>query len=294
MTAKTSEIYQTILATLDGELTLPDDNLSTAKAKMEALHGHPIAAETDAEWIDYGDIRCALVTANTVSRPDRILVYLRGGAYIAAAGDGFLFYAEMLSRLMDARVLMVDYSLAPQHQFPTQLDECCYAFSGLLESGIEASKTALIGDSCGGGLVLTTLMKLRDKKLPLPACAISLSGWLDLAAKNDNCDPLYRQAYTRKRGLDYAGSESLEHPLISPVYGNFAELPPLLLQAGGIDPTSEYAQRAHSLACEAGVNATLDIAANMVHGFQGLANLEVPESLAAFGRAKLFFDLHCR
>ncbi len=285
-----SDLYNSIVGFLDAQLTLPEDDLATAKTKMEAMHGHPIAPDTEAEWTEFGGVRCAVVTAADVTRRDRTLLYFRGGAFIAADGDGFLFYAEMLSRQLDARVVMVDYSLAPAHPFPTALNQLCDAYQGLLDSGVPAASIAFIGDSCGGGLVLTSLLQLRDRGIELPACGISLCGWFDLAADSDHKDLLYHQGYTHRRGLDYAGDTDLTNPLISPVYAEFHDLPPLLLQAGGVDPTSAQAEIVHRRATQDGVAATLDIAPGMVHGFHGFANLGVPESTEALSRARSFLD----
>lgn len=287
-----SAIYHSIIAALDGQLTLPEDDLDRAREKMEAVHGHPLDADTDAHWTEYGGIRCAVVTASSVTQGDRYLLYFHGGAFIAAGGDGFLFYAEMLSRQLDAVVVMVDYRLAPTHRFPAALNDCCRAYQGLLECGIRAASIAFIGDSCGGGLVLTSLLQLRDNGVELPACGMSLCGWFDLATVNDNSDPLYHQAYAHQRGLDYAGTADLANPLISPVFAQFDHLPPLLLQAGSVDPTSVQATAVYQKARAANATVELDIAADMLHGFHGLANLGVPESVDALHRARAFLNKH--
>lgn len=285
-----SAMYNTVLESLDWQLTLPEDDFDTAKAKMEAVHGHPIDPTTDAKWTEYGEVSCAVVTAEGTGKPDQYLLYFRGGAFIAAAGSGFLFYAEMLSRHFDCSVVMADYRMLPEFSFPAQLDDCCKAYLGMLDTGIPSSSIAFIGDSCGGGLVLTSLLKLRDDKQPMPACGVSLCGWLDLASNTQARDPLYYQAYTHRRGLDYAAGEDLQNPLISPVFGDYQGLPPLLLQAGGVDPCHTGAEVVQQRAKNAGVEVTLEITPEMVHGFHGLANLGVDEAVEALGRASEFVN----
>ena len=103
-------------------------------------------------------------------------------------------------------------------------------------------------------------------------------------------DLLYHQSYSHRRGLDYAGEAALTDPLISPVFADFHDLPPLLLQAGSVDPTSAHATIVHRNALRAGVEVELDIAPEMVHGFHGFANLGIPESMAALARARIFLD----
>ena len=287
-----SEIYNAVLDSLDWQLTLPEDDFETAKAKMEAVHGHPLDPSTSARWVEYGDVPCAVVSAEGISKPEQYLLYFRGGAFIAAGGSGFLFYAEMLSRHFDCTVVMADYRMVPAARFPGPLEDCCKAYQGILSSGIAASSIGFIGDSCGGGLVLTTLLKLRDDNAQMPACGISLCGWFDLATDSEARDPLYYQAYTYQRGLDYAAGEPLSNPLISPVYGNFENLPPLLLQAGSVDPTSAGAEIVYKKAKDAGVNVVLDISPEMIHGFHGLSNLGVTEAQQALSRAASFMHQH--
>lgn len=288
-----SEMYQAVLDSLDWQLTLPEDDFETAKAKMEAVHGHPIDASTDAQWTEYGGIPCAVVSAAGISKPEQYLLYFRGGAFIAAGGSGFLFYAELLSRQFDCTVVMADYRMVPEAKFPGPLEDCCKAYLGMIDNGITASSISFIGDSCGGGLVLTALLKLRDQGKVMPACGVSLCGWFDLASNSEARDPLYYQAYTYQRGLDYAGGEPLTNPLISPIFANFKGLPPLLLQAGSVDPTSEGAKIVWDKAQAVGVEAVLDITPEMIHGFHGLCNLGVDEAQQALSRAAAFMHKYC-
>ncbi len=287
-----SEMYKAVLDSLDWQLTLPEDDFETAKAKMEAVHGHPIDANTTAHWTKYGGVPCAVVSAQGISKPEQYLLYFRGGAFIAAGGSGFVFYAEMLSHQFDCTVVMADYRMVPESKFPGPLEDCCNAYLGMLDSGIAASAISFIGDSCGGGLVLTALLKLRDDGQAMPACGISLCGWFDLATNSEARDPLYYQAYTYKRGLDYADGESLTNPLISPIFASFEGLPPLLLQAGGIDPTSKGAEIVCEKARAVGIDVLLDISPEMVHGFHGLCNLGVDEAQQALSRAADFMNKH--
>lgn len=288
-----SEMYQAVLDSLDWQLTLPEDDFETAKAKMEAVHGHPIDSATKATWTKYGGLPCAVVAAETITKLDQYLLYFRGGAFIAAGGNGFLFYAEMLSRQFDCTVIMADYRMVPESTFPGPLEDCCSAYLGMISNGIPADSIAFIGDSCGGGLVLTSLLKLRNDNQVMPACGISLCGWFDLATDSEARDPLYYQAYAHKRGLDYAAGADLENPLISPVFADYSGLPPLLLQAGGVDPCHRSAAIIQQKACAAGVEVELDITPKMIHGFHGLANLGIDESQDALSRASKFMNKYC-
>lgn len=291
-----SREYEALLKGLRQQpLIDPSDDLAEAKRKLEAVHGHPVADETRVEWTELGGIRCAWIDTPETRDSSRVIFLCHGGAYVAAAGDGYLFYAEMLARPLAGRVLLVDYRLAPEHRHPAALDDCVDAYGGLLETACAPERVAFVGDSCGGALALATLLRARDAGMPMPAAAITLGGWLDLEASEapelDEAerDPFAHPAFTRARGRDYVGPEGdLRDPLVSPVYADLKGLPPLLLQSGQVDLTREDALRLAASAARSGVEVTLEIVPEMIHGFQGLANIGVPESVAALERAGQF------
>lgn len=238
-----------------------------------------------------------MVVAEEAKASERVLVLFHGGGFIAAAGDGYLFYAEMLSKYCNARVLLVDYRLAPEHRFPAALDDCVAAYLQLLASGMPPGRVAFIGDSCGGGLALAALLCLRDQASPLPACAITLGGWLDLEARGEAAlaplgrDPFAHAEFVRARGRDYLGPEGdLRNPLASVIHADPVGLPPLLLQAGQIDLCRDDALGFARSAALAGVDVTVEIHPEMIHGFQGLASAGLPEGISALLRVGGFLE----
>ena len=291
-----SREYEALLAALkDRPLVAPQDTLEQAREKLEAVHGHPVAESTRVEWVSLGGVRCAWVDVPETRDADRTLLLCHGGAYVAACGDGYLFYAEMLSKPCAARVLLVDYRLAPAHRHPAALEDCAAAYRGLLAAGHPPERVGFIGDSCGGTLALTSLLHLRDAGVPLPALAVTLGGWFDLEASGDSArhplgpDPFAHPEFTRARGRDYVGPDGdLRDPRVSPVHADFDGLPPLFLQVGQVDLTRDDAVRVAERAGRAGVEVTLEIVPGMIHGFQGLASAGIPEAVAAIERAADF------
>jgi monoterpene epsilon-lactone hydrolase len=289
-----SREYDALLAALKEPMFPPGDSPEVARDKLNAVHGHPIADDVGVEWTEFGGVRCAWVdTPESRESPeqDRVLVFCHGGGFIAACGDGYLFYAAMLSRPCRARVLLVDYRLAPEHRFPAALDDCVAAIRGLIASGVEPGNVGLIGDSCGGGLVVSSLIRLRELGAPMPAFGVALGGWFDLEASGESAerpvafDPFAHPDFIRARGRDYVGPDGdVREPLASPLHADLSGLPPLLLQVGQIDITRDDATRLAAVAGAAGVDVTLEIHPNMIHGFQGLANAGIPECAAALDR----------
>ena len=283
--------YLAFLNALKGDLVDASDPLDVARARLEAMHGHPVRADTHVEWNADGTVRTAWVIADEAKSSSRVLLLCHGGAFIAAGGDGYLFYAEMLSKYCGARVLLVDYRLAPAHRFPAAVDDCVDACRALIAAGTAASRIAVIGDSCGGGIALATLLRLRDSHIPLPACAITLGGWFDLEAGGQAAgpsparDPFAHPDFIRARGRDYLGpGGDPRHPLASPIHADPTGLPPLLLQVGQVDLTRDDAHRLARKAALAGVDVTLEIHPAMIHGFQGLASAGIPEGIDALRR----------
>jgi acetyl esterase/lipase len=286
-----SRQYDAFLAAMKQPLVGPDDDLATAQAKLEAVHGHPISGDVHVEWTELSGVRCAFVSTPQSDGSDRVLVLCHGGAFVAAGGDGYLFYAEMLSRPCRARVLLVDYRLAPEHRHPAALDDCVAAYRGLLAAGTPPERVALIGDSCGGGLAIAALVRLRELEVAQPAGAVTLGGWFDLEASSDAAnnplgpEPFAHPEFIRARGRDYVGPDGdVRDPLVSPIHADLRGLPPLLLQVGQIDLTRDDAVGLAEIAGRAGVDVTLEIHPGMIHGFQGLASAGIPEAVAAIER----------
>ena len=293
-----SSQYETLIAALNQPMFPAEDPTETAREKLEAVHGHPLAESTRVERVRLGDVPCSWVVVPEAAKSDRVLLLCHGGAYIAACGDGYLFYAEMLGRPCRARVLLVDYRLAPDHRHPAALDDCAAACQGLLESGVAPERVALVGDSCGGGLAVGALLRLRQAGVALPAACVTLGGWFDLEAEGESAreplgnDPFAHAEFVRARGRDYVGPDGdLRDPRVSPVYADLRGLPPLLLQVGQVDLTRDDALRLAASAGRAGVGVHLEVVPEMIHGFQGLASAGIPEAQAALARAGAFFQM---
>src|SRR5690606_22371701 len=200
-------------------------------------------------------------------------------------------HADLVERLaagVGARVLAVDYRLAPEHRFPAAHDDCLAALRWLLAQGTDPARLALAGDSAGGALAAATLLGLRDAGAPTPAAAVLISPWTQpLAAggsmdANADCDFATRDqlvAWIRQ----YASDEQIADPRITLVDAKLDGLPPLLVQAGSaeilLDQVVAFAERARA----AGVDVTLDIEPDMYHDWQLQAGL-LPEGAAAVER----------
>jgi epsilon-lactone hydrolase len=209
---------------------------------------------------------------------NRILIYFHGGGFKMGSLRSHHDFMARLSRVAGCKVLGVDYRLVPEHLFPAALDDCLAAYRWVLACGHNPGNIVLAGDSAGGGLVASTLIALRDAGDPMPAAGVMLSALTDLCAtgasysSRKEADPIHNQALILALARQYLGPDGdPRNPLASPLYGNLAGLPPLLIQVGdretGLDDSVQFAARA----TEAGVETQLKVWEGMIHFFQQFA-----------------------
>ena len=226
------------------------------------------------------DIKCQPVTANGVksewvSAPDadpgRAILYLHGGGYVIGSINTHRSLAGRLSRAAKARVLVIDYRLAPEHPHPAAVDDSVAAYRWMLAQGLKPSRIAVAGDSAGGGLTAATLVAIRDAKLPLPGAGALLSPWVDLEGigesmtTKDKVDPIVHKDGLLGMAKAYLGGKNPRTPLAAPLYADLSGLPPLLIQVGTWETLLDDGVRLAERAKKAGVNVTFEPWENMVH-----------------------------
>jgi monoterpene epsilon-lactone hydrolase len=225
---------------------------------------------------------------------DRALLYLHGGGFVFGLNPLHLKMVAYLAQKMGVRALMVDYRLAPQHPYPAALDDCVTAYRWLLKQGISAQNIGVAGDSAGGNLTLTTLMKLHDCGEPLAAAAACLSPVADLSdrgiAAQGFKDPLLPPRAVKIYNSSYVAHHDARDPLISPVFGVWRGLPPLLVHAGEDEILCADAVRIAELAQAAGVEVRLEIYPRMWHVWQ--LYLSLPQALQSLDDIAQFLQSH--
>lgn len=206
------------------------------------------------------------------SSADRVLIYLHGGGFVFGLTSLHLEMAASLGERMGVRVLMVDYRLAPEHPFPTPLEDCVTAYRWLLKQGIAAANIVMAGDSAGGNLTLASLMLLRDSGDRLPAAAAGLSPVGNFSERagllNDTTDPLLHPKAAKFFHKSYVADNDPHNPLLSPVFGDWTGLPPVLIHCGEDEMLREDAVQLTERAQAAGVAVRLEVYPNMWHVWQ--------------------------
>jgi epsilon-lactone hydrolase len=285
------EMQQVIEAFAGQPNTLGTTSIEDQRAGMEAqLAGQPLPAGAAVD-----EIRVGAMAADWVTMPNtangRVVLYLHGGGYVMGSRRTHREMAARIARDAAARVLVLEYRLAPEHPFPAAVDDATEAYRWLRKQGIAASSIAIAGDSAGGGLTLATLLKLREAREALPACAVLLSPWTDLEGTGPSAqpggadDPMIPLAALRDMGKIYA-QQSTGNALASPVHGNFKGLPPLLIQVGTRELLLDDSTRVADKARAAGVTVRLEIEEGAFHVWQMMPAL--PEAVEAVKRIGAF------
>lgn len=171
------------------------------------------------------------------------LIYLHGGGYALGSAKAYRGFAAHLARAAQMTALVPDYSRAPEARYPSALEEMIAVYAELLETGSDPKTMVIAGDSAGGGLTLALAMALRDRGIPAPAALGLICPWADLAIDIDRArpprrDPLVLPAMTAEWAPAYAGTFDPRLPGISPVYGDFSGLPPIVMHTAENDPIS--------------------------------------------------------
>ena len=258
---------------------------------------HPLPKNVYFKRIYIHDIPAAWIIpakANT----DIVMLYLHGGGYAVGSVNTHKALISKIAKKAGVAALAIDYRLAPEHPFPAAIDDAISAYDFLLEQNYLPQNIFIAGDSAGGGLTIATLIALKELGRPMPATAVCLSPWTDLAVtgasvtEKAHLDPMIVGYLLSEWAARYAGDTPTNHPLISPLYANLSGLPPMLIQVGTdeviLDDSTRFAKKAR----EQGTDVTLDVWDGMIHVWQYLwyvipeAN-EAIKQIAAYVNTKI-------
>jgi len=227
--------------------------------------------------IDAAGVPCEWVVADGADPGVRML-YLHGGGYISGSGAYYLALAAQISAAANCAVLLPDYRLGPEHPFPKGLDDSVHAFEWMNGAGPEdqskAEASFICGDSAGGGMTLAALLRLRDEGKSLPDGAIPISPYADLTLSGESLisegelDPIMHPNCLPDFVSRYVGDADVHDPLVSPAFGDYTGLPPMLIQVGEHEIIRDDSVMAAERAKLAGVDVTLEIWPGMFHVFQ--------------------------
>jgi acetyl esterase/lipase len=283
-----------------GEGSALELTLEEQRASYDAMgNALPLAADVTIITVDAGGVPAEWIETSDVD-PERVVLYFHGGGYVTGSVRSHRELISRLARAARARALNADYRLAPEHPYPAALEDGLGAYRWLLDIGTEPAHIAIAGDSAGGGLALSVTLATRTADLPAPAAVAVMAPWVDLTLTEDELvrraerDPLYSDDSVHRileMADHYLAGADPRSPLISPLRGDLARLPPVLVQVGTADLLYEAAGEFVTAANAAGSPAELDTYDGCVHVFQQLVP-HAPEAAKAVARLGDFIREH--
>jgi monoterpene epsilon-lactone hydrolase len=248
---------------------------------------HVSAGGVDGEWIS---------PANAAD--DKAVLYFHGGGFRIGSVASHRDLVARIALACGFRVLAINYRLAPEHRFPAALDDALAAYNWMLGQGLKPANIAFAGDSAGGNLVLAAMLALRERVLPLPGVAVLMSPWTDLAATGASyvsraeADPIHQRSMILALAKNYLGGQGDPcDPLVSPLYADLRDLPPLLIQVGDRETVLDDSVMLAEKARAAGVDVELEVWDGMIHVFQ-MFGAELPEAHRAISSIAGFLNRH--
>ena len=280
----------------DSDVNIVNDVNEQRRQLREFLSAQPLPPDVTVTAAALGSVPVAEITVDGVD-PRHVVLYFHGGVYVL--GDAFLSadLAAQVGRRTQAKVISVDYRLAPEHPYPAAVDDALAAYEALLHNGTAPSDIAFAGESAGGGLAIATLVNARDHALPLPAAAYVMSPYVDLTLAGATMetkrevDALMSREALQARVTDYTAGHDAALGLISPIFADLSGLPPLVVQAGTHEVLLDDAVRLARQAAIADVEVTLEITPGVPHVFQSFYAM-LDEGASALDRAGQFLSAH--
>jgi monoterpene epsilon-lactone hydrolase len=218
-----------------------------------------------------------------------IVLYLHGGAFEVGSASDYQAFCSRLAVRLNATVVAIDYRLAPEHAFPAAVEDAVAGYRELIQGDRPPSNVAIVGDSAGGGLVISCLIALRRAQLPQPAAAVAISAWADLTSEPDSrrrcaeSDPFISGEMLKRAADQYLGYTDPRNPLASPARAPISELTglaPVLLQVAGNEVLADDSCSLADSLVKAGGTVSLEVTGEAFHVWH-MAGDGVPEARSA-------------
>jgi monoterpene epsilon-lactone hydrolase len=278
------------------ELWAPINELATADSDLQALRNanedlqaqFPVP-EVDVRPANAGGVPSLLVRPDAASPVT--LLFLHGGGYVMGSAFGYRHLAGALALAAETGVLVPEYRLAPEHQFPAALEDAMRAYLWLIDSGVSPDDVILAGDSAGAGLAMSLLLTLKERAVALPAGAMLLCPGIDLTFTSlvevEELPQDIRLDQLQSFAAAYLAGHPADEGVVYPLGADLGGLPPLLIQGGASDVFVGDARRLHERARQHGVDAELELYAVPTHDFHIFWSF-LPEAADALHQAGRF------
>ncbi|MEY8266182.1 alpha/beta hydrolase [Lachnospiraceae bacterium 64-25] len=243
------------------------------------------------------------VSVNRAHMKKYIILYCHGGGY----STGSSLYARTLTTKLASStsmdVLCFDYRLAPENPYPAAAQDAMKAWNYLMLLGYGARDVIIAGDSAGGNMALSLVLRLKEEGRLLPRGLVLMSPWTDLTSSGKThqtraeVDPVLDAAYLDRmikgyvegkdpvsaveaklptaensadepEAINFREEIDLKDPMISPLFGDFTGFPPTYIQVGDNEILLSDSTMLHKKMVQENVSVKLDVFKGMWHVFQ--------------------------
>ncbi len=259
--------------------------VAAIRKNFDALLGNPILPNNiDREEISINKIQTDILIPELAVENFTIL-YAHGGGFITGSRYAYRNFCSSLAHETACRLILPEYQLAPEHPYPTALENLYSVFSYLIKNNVSPGSVIFAGDGAGANLVLALIHYLKSKNLKIPAALILFSPWTDISNTNrkknkKSADPVFTNEILTGQALQYTFESNFTNQYVSPIAGDLTDFPPMYIQCGSCDLLLEDTMKLGEKAAECGVDATTDIRSGMWHLFQAFDSV-TPEARLA-------------
>ena len=268
--------------------------------RMRKEHDKALARLSAPKELNYEEIELPNCSAE-FCRPKennspKIILYLHGGGFVLGSARAHRALVGKIVEQSGIPALSVNYRLAPEHPFPAGLNDALSAYRYLLDQGYSPQSIFVMGDSAGGGLALSLLLKLKEIHLPQPLGAVVLSPWTDLTLSGESLescqknDPILLAEHAGDWAKSYYAEVAPDSPLVSPLFGDWKDTAPILVQVGTAEILLDDSRRLGEKAAAAGAKIWVDLWEGMPHVWQ-FAWAYVPEAQQAIDKIARFLAI---
>ena len=249
-----------------------------------------------------GGVKVNILMPRVVAKEnvDRVFLHFHSGGYVLNPGDAGTREATYMAAFGQAKVISVDYRLAPENPYPAALDDCMSVYRELIENN-RPERIGVFGTSAGGALTLALVLRAKTEGLPLPGALAPGSPQSDMTKTGDTYMTLefidnFQVSYDgwlKDALAAYANGHDMIDPLLSPVYGDLVGFPPAILTSGTRDLFLSNTVRVHRKLRQAGAIAELQVFEGLSHNQYAIVPT-APETKEAFTEIVGFFGQHLK
>ncbi|MFD3506772.1 alpha/beta fold hydrolase [Nocardia sp. NPDC058666] len=264
-----------------------DAEFSRIRSELERIYAHyPPPDSVEIRPVNAGGVPG--VELRPARRTGLTIVYLHGGGMVFGSAYGYRGLAGRLAVAADATAIVPDYRLAPEHPFPAGLDDAVRTYEWVCERGTDPDDIVLVGDSTGGALVLSTLLRIAASGGQMPRSAILLCPAAGhVAQQDDSAELSWEQRLYLRTTAAYLGADRTQWERDDPITADLTGLPPLLVQIASGDIHSHRTRTLVERATACGVDITLETYAAEEHVFHAFWSI-LPDADEAMERAGTF------